>query len=384
MKRIGVATFGRSDYSSCLPILHGIKADPSLELRLLVGGMHLSPEFGHTVDAIVADGFDISDRIAMPVSSDTPAGVAASVGHGVVALARSLQQVDPEILLVVGDRLELLAACAALPLGIPLAHVSGGDVTEGAIDNQVRHAISKMSHVHFVAMPEHAARLRQMGEEPWRIVVTGDPALDMLRQMEWLTRTELESRLEIALKPPVVLVGHHPATLGGVSVQAEIESLLTALTEISGTLIFTSPNADPGNRLIVERLRAFVSGRSDARLFANLGQRVYFSLMAQADVMVGNSSSAIWEAPSFKLPAVNVGDRQKGRLQAGNVIHAAPDATAIRQAIARALDPNFRAALRDLTNPYGDGLAAPRIVKTLKHLESSQALLQKRFVDVSS
>ena len=384
MRRIGVATFGRSDYSSCLPILRALQADPELELWLLVSGMHLAPEFGRTVSAIEADGFPIAERIEMLLSSDSEAGTATAIGLGTIGFARGLQRVRPEILLMVGDRLELLAAaCAALPLAIPLAHVSGGDVTEGAVDNQIRHAISKMSHVHFVAMPEHADRLRQMGEEPWRIVVTGDPALDLLRDMTFLSRAELETRLGLALKPPLLLVAYHPTTLDTGHVATDVDTLLNVLAEVRGTLIFTYPNADPGNPVIIDRLREFTASRADTRLFMSLGQLVYFSLMAQADLMVGNSSSAIWEAPSFRLPAVDIGDRQKGRRQAGNVVHAALEAAAVRYAIAQALAPAFRAGLHDLQNPYGDGRAVPRIVETLKRLEGGRTLLQKRFLDAT-
>jgi UDP-hydrolysing UDP-N-acetyl-D-glucosamine 2-epimerase len=383
MRRIGVATFARSEYSTCLPLLRAIQADAEFELHLLVSGAHLSPEFGNTVKDIEADGFAIADRIEMRVSSDdTPEGVVESNGWGTIGFAHSFARSRPDILLLVGDRLELLAAAsAALPFRIPVAHVSGGDVTEGALDNQVRHAMSKLSHLHFVAMEEHAQRLLQMGEEGWRVFVTGDPALDLVHQVRLLSRRELSQTLGRELTSPVVIVTFHPTTLGSISVHDELDSLLAALTRLSGTLILTSPNADAGNRTILNRLQEFTGTRPHTALFFNLGQLTYYSLMAQADLMLGNSSSGIWEAPTFRLPVVNVGDRQRGRIRAGNVIDAPPDADAIEQAIHRGLQPAFRASLRDLQNPYGDGRTSPRIVSTLKRVALDTRLLQKRFVD---
>lgn len=383
MRRIGVATFARSEYSTCLPLLRAIRADAECQLHLLVSGTHLSSAFGETVKEIEADGFTINDRIEMRVSSDTPEGVAESNGWGTIGFAHSFARCRPDLLLLVGDRLELLAAAsAALPFGIPIAHLSGGDATEGALDNQVRHAMSKLSHLHFVAMPAHAHRLKQMGEEAWRVFVTGDPALDLVHQVQLLPRDELGQRLGLGLASPLLIVSFHPTTLGSVSVHDELESVLAALTGVHGTLIFTYPNADTGSRTIIARLQEFTSAHPHTALFFNLGQLKYYSLMAQADLMVGNSSSGIWEAPTFRLPVVNVGERQRGRVRAGNVIDVPPDPAAIHQAIQQGLQPTFRASLHDLQNPYGDGQAAPRILGTLKHIELDTRLLQKRFADL--
>lgn len=376
-----MATFARSDYSSCLPVLRAIEADPDLELHLLVSGMHLSAEFGCTVKEIEADGFDICDRLEVLLSSDTPEGIAKSVGLGIIGFAQSFARCRPDILLLVGDRFEVLAAaCAALPFCIPIAHVSGGDATEGALDNQVRHAISKMSHLHFVAMRAHAERLIQMGEEPWRVSVTGDPALDLIHQLKCLSREELSRDLGLDLNTPLLLITFHPTTLGGSGVRDEVAQLLSALGRVQGTLIFTCPNADAERRLIVERIRAFVLSRPGAGLFPTLGQLKYYSLMAQADLMVGNSSSGIWESPSFGLPVVNIGERQRGRVRAGNVIDVDADADAIFQGIQRGLSPSFRASVDPLRNVYGDGEAAKRIVDVLKNTRFGLSLLQKQFI----
>jgi UDP-hydrolysing UDP-N-acetyl-D-glucosamine 2-epimerase len=382
MRSVGVATFARSDYSSCLPIMRTIQADLDLELYTFVGGMHLSPEFGQTVKQVETDGFVIHDRIEMLLSSDTPEGTAHSIGLGVIGFAHSFARFRPDILLLVGDRFELLsAACAALPFNIPIAHGSGGDITEGAIDNQVRHAISKMSHLHFVATQVHADRLIQMGEEPWRVFVTGDPALDLLHHMKWLSRSELSERLGLQLSPPILVITFHPTTLGTISVSEEINNLLAALGRVQGTLIFTYPNADARSRVIVEQLHTFVDSHPGSGLYQNLGQLQYYSLLSHADLMVGNSSSGIWETPSFHLPVVNIGDRQRGRLRAGNVIDVPPEVESIYAAIQRGLAPAFRATLNNCPNPYGDGQAASRIVDVLRNIELHASLLQKKFID---
>jgi GDP/UDP-N,N'-diacetylbacillosamine 2-epimerase (hydrolysing) len=360
--------------------LREIKADADLRLHLVVSGMHLSPEFGYTIKEIEADGFEINDRVEMLLSSDTPEGVAKSIGVGTIGFAQSFARDQPDILLLVGDRFELFTvACAALPFRIPLAHVSGGDITEGAIDNQVRYAITMMSHLHFVSMQAHAERLLQIGEEPWRVAVTGDPALDLIRHTKFLSRVELSKSLDLELIPPVMVVTFHPTTLGSMSVIEELEAVLSALARVQGTLILTYPNADTGSRIIIERIRSFAEGRPNTGLFFNLGQLRYYSLLAQADLMVGNTSSGIWESPSFRLPAVNVGERQQGRLCAANVINVPAVPEAIYQAICKGLDPAFRDSLHNLENPYGDGHATSRIIDILKRVKLDKHLLLKHF-----
>jgi GDP/UDP-N,N'-diacetylbacillosamine 2-epimerase (hydrolysing) len=287
MRSIGAVTCARSDYSSFLPILRIIKADPELKLHLTATGMHLSPDFGLTVEQIEEDGFRVDERVEMLLPLDTPEGIASSIGTGTIGFARSFAKFQPDILLLVGDRFELLSvASAALPFRIPIAHVSGGDVTEGSTDNQVRHAISKMSHLHFVSMQAHADRLIQMGEESWRVLTTGDPALDLIHQMQFLDEATLSASLNLKLEPPIVLITYHPATLGSMSAAEEVDQLLRALGRVRGTLIFTYPNADADGRIIIEKMRAFVAAHDNAGLFFNLGQLKYYSLMALADVMV--------------------------------------------------------------------------------------------------
>ena len=276
MRTIGAVTTSRADYSSLLPVLRAIDADSELQLQLFVGGMHLAPEFGLTVNEIEADGFQITDKFDLETNSDTPQDIAKSMGRGVITITDVLVKFRPDIILIVGDRFELLSvACAALPLGIPLAHVSGGDVTEGAIDNQVRHAISKMSHVHFPDMESHGERLIQMGEDPSRVFVTGDPALDLVHQIDFIDRTELSKYLDLELNPPIIMVSFHPTTLGEGNIAEEVDALLSALDGVPGTQVFTYPNADAHNRTISDRIRDFVGSRPRAGLFFSLGQVRY-------------------------------------------------------------------------------------------------------------
>lgn len=382
MRTVGVATFARSDYSSCRPVMYAIAADPTLQLHLIVGGMHLSPRFGYTVELIEGDGFRVNERIQSSLSSDTREAVGESVGETTIGLARSFARLCPDILVIVGDRVELLAVAAAAGIfGVPLAHISGGDVTEGAIDNQVRHAMTKMSHLHFVSMQEHANRLIQMGEERWRVIVTGDPALDLIRHMRPLDRVELENQLQMRLEPPVVLVTYHPTTLGPYKAHDEIGRVLAGLDSLRATYVLTYPNADPGSQAMIDAVTKFAASRNAARAFPNLGQETYYGLLGIADLVVGNSSSGIWEAPSFQLPAVNIGDRQRGRLRADNVIDVGLDPLDIANAIRRGLDPAFRASLAGLSNPYGDGHAAERVLQAVRSVELDSRLLQKKFVD---
>ena len=317
--------------------------------------------------------------------SDTPLAVANSIGAGMLGLAPALAELAPDVVLVVGDRVELLAVAAAtLPLRIPLAHVSGGEITEGAIDEQVRHALTKLAHLHFVSAEEHAARLRQMGEEPWRIAVTGDPALDLVATTERLGVAELGRRIGVALDPPVFVVTYHPTTLSTLSPQrggrAPPRGPGARSRALSSSPLPTPiPAAGPSAR----RSSASSAARPNRRaLIASLGQPAYYSLLAVADLMVGNSSSGIWEAPSFELPVVNVGDRQRGRLRAANVIDVVCDSAAIGDGIRRALDPGFRASLAGLVSPYGDGRATDRVVSVLREVDLGSDLLCKRFVDL--
>jgi UDP-hydrolysing UDP-N-acetyl-D-glucosamine 2-epimerase len=379
MPKIAIATTSRADYSSLLPVLRLLTADADFDVRLFVSGTHLLPEFGMTIQAIEADGFPIAEKIHLPFSQDTPDNPGFTAGQAVQQFSAALAQHQPDVLLLVGDRLEMLAVgYAALIARIPVAHISGGDVTEGAVDDAVRHALTKLSHVHFVSMDDHARRVRQMGEETWRVHITGDPALDTLRTLHYLNREELAAFLGLPLTPPLSLVTFHPTTLSPFPVETQIAAVLAALEHLPGTLLIGKPNVDSGHTVITKALETFVQQRENTRLFTSLGQQRYYSLLAIADVMLGNSSSGIWEAPSFGLPVVNIGERQQGRWRAANVLDVpAYDTTAIQAALSRAFSPEFRASLKNMPNPYGDGYAAERIVQVLKTCDYSRLLLKK-------
>jgi UDP-hydrolysing UDP-N-acetyl-D-glucosamine 2-epimerase len=384
MRRIAVATVGRSDYGIYLPILRLIASDPELELRLLVGSAHLRKEFGETILRIEADGFPIAARVDLLVGSKSPHDTAQSMGLGVSGFANALSQVAPDVLVVLGDRFDMhAAALAALPLSIPVAHIHGGELTQGAIDDSLRHSMTKLSHLHFVATSDAARRVVQLGEEPWRVTVSGAPSLDHLRTLALWDRQAVDDRFGFAPGEAFLLVTQHPVTLEPEATQEHIRELLAALTEIPTRLILTYPNADAGSTVILEQLERFVTHRKGATLVADLGTEAYFSLMKHATAMVGNSSSGILEAASFELPVVNIGSRQEGRLRAQNVLDCGTSRREIGLALGKALAPAFREALRGVTNPYGDGHAAERIVAKLKTAPLGRELLRKRFHDVT-
>ncbi|HUP32556.1 MAG TPA: UDP-N-acetylglucosamine 2-epimerase [Gaiellaceae bacterium] len=376
-------TVARSDYGHYLPLLRRIAETDSLRLHLIVAGAHLSPEFGETVAVIEDDGFEVADRIEMLLSSDTPQGIAKSMGLGVLGFAESFARTRPDILVVLGDRFEMhAAALAALPFTIPVAHIHGGEITRGAIDDALRHSITKLSHLHFVAAEEYGRRVIQLGEEPWRVLVTGGIGLDNVRSIPLLDRGELEALVGLSLDEPPLLVTFHPVTLEFEDAERQTGELLAALAAAGPSAVFTAPNADTGGRSVRRLIEEFVQSTPRAVLVENLGTRAYFTLMSVAAAMVGNSSSGIIEAPSFELPVVNVGARQEGRVRAANVIDVGYGREEILGGIRRALDPTFRRSLRGLANPYDAGGAAELIVDRLASVELDGALVAKRFHDL--
>jgi UDP-hydrolysing UDP-N-acetyl-D-glucosamine 2-epimerase len=375
-------TVSRSDYGIYMPVLRSIQDAPDLRLQLFASGMHLSPEFGYTVDVIERDGFEISARIETLLSSDTPEGVAKSVGLGVIGFAQVYARSRPDILMVLGDRSEMYAAAiAALPFKIPIAHIHGGELTEGAIDDAIRHAITKMSHLHLVSTDVYARRVVQMGEEPWRVTVSGAPGLDNLFGVRVLSQSELERQYGLEMGTPFLLITYHPVTLEYGQTERQIQWLLDALREIDVDLVFTYPNADAQGRLIIQKLEQFARSYPRARVFANLGTQGYLSMMKHATAMVGNSSSGIIEAASFELPVVNIGTRQKGRVRGDNVIDVGYTSQEIAVGIRRATSSEFRQRLVGMSNPYGDGHAARRIISRLREVRLDNRLVMKRFHD---
>jgi len=382
-KRIGVVTVSRSDYGHLRPVLEALRRAPDLELLLLVAGMHLASEFGLTVRDIEADGFPISARVEMLGGGDTPEAVAAATGRGVAGFGEAFARLRPDVVVVLGDRFEMLAAAvAALPFALPVAHIHGGEVSEGAMDNQIRHAITKLAHLHFASAEPHARRIAAMGEEPWRIHTVGAPGLDRLATTEPLPRAALARELGLPEAGPWLLVTFHPVTLEYRDTAAHIDELLAALEKTDGFIVITYPNADTAGRLIIERIEEF-AGRHPrrCRLAKSLGERLYLSLLRHADLMIGNSSSGLIEAPSFGLPVVNVGSRQRGRLRGANVIDVEPLREDILRGIEAAQALPFRVRARAAANPYGDGHAAPRVVDVLRSVPIDARLVQKRFSD---
>jgi len=385
MRIIGVVTVARSDYGIYLPVLRRIQADSELKLHLMVSGMHLSPDFGLTVKSIEDDGFEIGDRVEMLLPSDTPEAIAKSMGQGTIGFAEAYARFRPDMLLVLGDRFEMHAAVvAALPFNIPVAHIHGGESTEGAIDEAIRHSITKMSHIHFPSTELYGRRIEQMGEEPWRIVVTGAPSLDNLNGFSPLTDEELKKATGLTLSDSPLLVTYHPVTLEYEQTKTRTEALLAALQEFERTIIFTYPNADTEGRVIIDMIRDFAKRKKGCQIVQNLGTQAFFTLMARSAAMVGNSSSGIIEAASFKLPVVNIGDRQRGRLHAENVLDVGNSQEEIVAGIKTVLTAQFRDELANLKNPYGDGHASERIVSRLKEVSLDSELLLKRFHDLEA
>ena len=376
-RRVAYVTGTRADYGLFSEPLKRIREQPDLELALVVTGMHLEPEFGMTVGEIEADGMPVAARVRNLTGGDTAADQALSIGNAIAGITPALVELRPDVVIVLGDRGEMLAAAiAAAHLNLAVAHVHGGEVS-GTIDELVRHAITRFSHVHFAATADAAGRLRRMGERPEHVHVSGAPGLDYLSRFEPVAEGELSAELGMAPGAPFVLFTQHPVTLELADAARQMESSLDALADAGVEVVATYPNADAGGRAMIEVLER----RRGPLLHVvpNLGRRKYATLMSRAAAMVGNSSSGIIEAPFFGLPAVNVGTRQQGRLRAENVIDVGYEREAIRRAIECALsDASFIARSRAAGNPYGDGHAGERIVEVLASLELGPALLDKR------
>lgn len=377
MRTIAVATVGRSDYGLWRPILRAIDADRELKLMLVVSGAHLSDG---GAGRIAADGFEVAERVEMLLASDSPEAAAKSMGLGLIGWAGLLARRRPDLLMVLGDRLEMhVAALAALPFQVPVAHVHGGEITQGAFDDSLRHSMTKLSHLHMVAHLSAARRVLQMGEEPWRVTVTGAPGIDEIHSTPRLGRSEFQARFGFVLPERFVLATFHPETLSPEGSGDACRAWLDALAGCGMDLLFTPPNSDPGHREIELMIAKFVLEHPRARLVEGWGQSGYYTAMTHATVMVGNSSSGLLEAPSFELPVVNIGGRQAGRLRAANVIDCEGRRSDILAAVLRAASPQFRNGLRGLSNPYGDGTAAARIIEVLRHTQLDGRLTRKRF-----
>ena len=382
-RKICIITGTRAEYGLLRWVMQGIKDDNELTLQIIVTGMHLSPEFGLTYKAIEQDGFQIDRKIEMLTSSDTPVGIAKSMGLGMIGFADALHELQPDLIVVLGDRFEIFSAVsAALVARIPVAHLHGGEATEGLIDEAIRHSISKMSHLHFVAAEPYRQRVIQLGEQPDRVFLVGGLGIDNIKRLQLLDRATLETSLDFKLGVKNLLITFHPVTLETATAASQMQELLAALAQLKDTqLIFTLPNADTDGRTLIEMVQNFVKQHTNARAYTSLGQLRYLSCIAQVDGVLGNSSSGLAEVPSFKKGTINIGDRQRGRLQADSVINCEPTQGSIASALTHLYSAAFQGRLHKVTNPYGEGGASEAIVSTVKAV-SLDGILKKRFHDL--
>jgi UDP-hydrolysing UDP-N-acetyl-D-glucosamine 2-epimerase len=374
-------TGSRADWGLLRPVLKRLQASP-IEVQLVVTGSHLDPAFGHTVDAIVDDGFQISRRVPLQRSGDDVIAIADATATAVSGIARAIAELEPDLLLLLGDRYEVFAAAQAATIaGIPIAHIAGGDISEGANDDAMRHAITKLSHLHFTTNADAARRVRQMGEMFESVFVTGSPGIDAVLESPRLDRSQLEDRLGSRLRRRNLAICFHAATLDPLPPTQQVQPLLAALSQLdNGTgLVFTAANADAGGAAINDAIRGFVADRDNASFVESLGHAGYYALLEQVDLLVGNSSSGLYEAPTLGTPTLDIGIRQQGRLRGPSVMHAPGDTDAIIAAIRSLLDD----PPRDYTSPYGDGQASQRIVDVLLGLDDPGRLLLKHFAELA-
>ena len=381
-RKICIITGTRADYGLLRWVMQGIKDDQYLTLQIIATGMHLSPEFGLTYREIENDGFQIDRKVEMLTSSDTSVGIAKSMGLGMIGFPDALSELSPDLIVVLGDRFEIFSAVsAALVARIPVAHLHGGELTEGAFDDALRHSITKMSHLHFVAAEQYRQRVIQLGEHPDRVFMVGGLGIDNIKNLQLLNREELEASLDFKLGIKNLLVTFHPVTLEMETASDQMAELIAALEELQDTqLIFTMPNADTDGRVLINMVEKFVAEHSNARAYTSLGQLRYLSCVSHVDGVIGNSSSGLAEVPSFKKGTINIGDRQRGRLQAASVINCEPTRRSIAAALEQLNSDDFQKSLRKVTNPYGEGGASEKVVETIKNY-LLDGLLKKSFYD---
>jgi len=377
-RKIAVVTTSRADYSLLYWPLRDLASHPHVDLKIVVFGPHLSPEFGYTVQGIENDGFQVDARIECLISSDSDIGMAKTIGVATLSLADCFGQMRPDLVVLTADRYEMLApASVALALRIPIAHIEGGEISEGAIDDAVRNALTKLSHVHFTSTELARARVIAMGEEAWRVHHTGAASLDHLRRSTLLSREQLESRLAIDLGRPTALITYHPTTIARDTTR-EADAMFFAIHSMPGQLLCCYPNADAGSRALIERMESCLRERGGGKVIVNLDPVVYWSLLQFVDLLVGNSSSGIIEAASFALPVVDVGIRQRRRERGRNVLTAEPTVASILDRVSIARSEEFRRSLKGMENLYGDGRASERIVEVLAAVPLGEDLLIKR------
>ncbi len=377
-RHIAVVTTSRADFGHLHWPIIALRERPGIRVTLIVIGAHMSPAFGYTHRAIEAAGFEVDETIECLLSSDSGVGMAKTIGVATLSLADTLERLAPDVVFVPADRYEMLAvANAALALRIPIAHLEGGDISEGAIDDAVRNALTKMSHLHFTTTAQAAARVMAMGEEAWRVHQVGAPSLDHLVRREALTDSDVQAAIGSPLPEHFALVSFHPVTLTR-GTDREAQALYDALAATTDPVVFVFPNSDAGSHRLIDRAQAFCAARPDALLLVNLDHWVYWQVLRRARVLIGNSSSGIMEAPAVGVPVINIGDRQRGRLKAANIIDVPATRAAIGAALGQLDAADYRDRLEQLSNPYGDGQASERIANVLSDLPARATLLTKR------
>ncbi|QCT99157.1 UDP-N-acetylglucosamine 2-epimerase (hydrolyzing) [Campylobacter hyointestinalis subsp. hyointestinalis] len=382
-KKIMIVTGTRAEYGLLYWLMKEMKSDADLELQVIATGMHLSPEFGLTYKEIKKD-FKIDKKIEMLVSSDSAVGVSKSMGLAMIGFAEAYNELKPDVILILGDRYEIFcAASSAMIARIPIVHLHGGEATEGLIDEAIRHSITKMSHLHFVATDEYARRVIQLGEEPNRVFNVGGMGIENIKRLNLLSRSEFEQSINFKLNKKNILVTFHPVTLEKGAAKEQFKELLNALDELKDTnIIFTKANADMGGKIINQMIDKYSSKNSGKAVsFASLGTLRYLSALKHVDMVVGNSSSGLAEAPSFKIATINIGDRQKGRIKADSIIDCEPNKLSIQKAINKAYTKEFKSVLENTINPYGDGNASIKIIEVLKKVNLDN-ILKKKFWDI--
>lgn len=386
MKRIGIMTGTRAEYGLLKPLMQEINKDNDLELYLIVSGMHLSPEFGMTYKEIEEDGFEINAKVEMLLSSDSPAGISKSIGLGVIGFADEFQRADLDMLILLGDRYEALsAAISAMVMRIPIAHLHGGELTEGAIDEGIRHSITKMSYLHFTSTEEYRRRVIQLGENPERVFCVGAIGVENIKKINLMTKEELERSIHFEIDENTVIVTYHPVTLENNTVEEQFLNLLEVLDRNPKIrMIFTKANADTNGRIVNELIDKYAAQNSErACAFVSLGQKRYLSALKYCRIVIGNSSSGIIEAPSFGKPIINIGDRQKGRICADSVINCGYTQQEIQQAMETALTEEFENKARNCRNPYEKENTAANIISVIKdYLLNDKIKLKKGFYDI--
>lgn len=381
--KICIVSGSRAEYGLLFWLMKNIDNDPKFQLQIIVTGMHLSPEYGLTYKEILQDGFTIDRKIEMLLSSDTSSSISKSTGLGIIGFTDAFKELNPDMIIVLGDRYEIFASCiSSLFLKIPIAHIHGGETTTGASDEAIRHSITKIAWWHFVATDEYKKRVMQLGEHPDRIFTVGGLGVDAIKKLNLLTKAELSKTLRLSFNKKNLLITYHPVTLEDNTSQLQIKNLLEALDELNDTyLIFTMPNSDTDNKVISKMINKFVDNNKNSILFISMGHLNYLSTLQFVDAVVGNSSSGLAEAPTFKIGTINIGDRQKGRLKSASVIDCNPIKQSILKAIRKLYTEEFQNDLLSCSNPYGMGNASDLIINKLNNISIPKEL-KKKFYDL--